>query len=322
MSMLRVFTAGACLALAASCLAITSARSASGSGPVAFIAEVSGRVDVARAGSKHAERGTIGLALGRGDKVEVAEGGAATVLFSDGNLLELSGNSSITVGVQAKRKRGAEADPLMAEVFKSVSEGVVGGSREAGLVALAPVRGSVAPNEIILAPRQTEILDARPVFRWRAVAGADRYRVVVSGEGGELWQAESGDTSYGYPDDAPPLPRGASLLWRMQASSDRGPLQGEENGFRIKPAEESAAIRDQLERIEKGAGSAGPFLAGVYLSSQGLFLDAIARLEAVCRSRPGEPGPHEVLGQFYRTVGLMDQAAAQLQAALTLSRTR
>lgn len=310
--------AGTCLAVA--CFAASPAPATTGRLPLAFIAEVSGRVDVARPSAKSPERGTLGLALQRGDKVQVASGGSATLLFNDGNLVALSEKSSITVGAQAQKARVSESNQVMASVFKSVSEGVVGGTSEKGLVALAPVRGGPAKTEIILAPRQTEIMDDRPTFRWRKVAGAVRYRVVVSGDAGELWHGETSDTSLGYPEDVTPLPRGVDLLWKVHASDDRGPRQDEENGFRIKPAEESQSIRHQLAQIDKRAGNAAAFLAGAYLGGQGLFLDAIYRVEELVRLRPAQPGPHEALGQLYRAVGLMDLAAAELQTALTLSR--
>ncbi|TMQ55005.1 MAG: hypothetical protein E6K72_07040 [Candidatus Eisenbacteria bacterium] len=315
----RARLAAALLALAATGFIAQIARATSGQTPLAYIAAISGRVDVARS-SKTGERGTIGLALLKGDRVQVGAGSGATLFFNDGNLLELSEKSTITVGTQNKGARRPEPNPAMAGVFKSVSEGVVGGSRETGLVALAPVRGGPSGAEVILAPRQTQILDDRPMFRWRAVAGANRYRVVVSGEAGELWQRETGDTSLAYPADAAPLPRGGDVLWALHASNDRGSLAEEENSFQIKPVAECDAIRHQLEQIEKNAGGAAPFVAGAYLSGQGLLLDAIVRLEALCRDHPTQPGPHEALGRLYRAVGLMDLAAAELQDALTLGR--
>src|SRR3989449_8597207 len=69
--------------LAAACLGMVGAHSSvaassTSSQSVAFIVATSGRVDVARPSSKSAERGTIGLGLLRGDKVQVAADGAAT----------------------------------------------------------------------------------------------------------------------------------------------------------------------------------------------------------------------------------------------------
>lgn len=317
--MRRISLSFLALLACASGLVPAPATATTGRTALAFIAELNGRVEVARTASKSPERGTLGLPLQRGDKVQVATGGSATLLFNDGNLVELSEKSSLTVGAQAK-KPGAEANPMMAGVFQSVSEGVVGGSRETGLVALAPVRGGAARTELILEPRQTEILEGRPTFRWRMVKGATRYLVSVTGDAGEIWQHETSDTTLSYPVDAPALPTGLDLLWKLSAAGDRGPIAEEENSFRIKPAEESAAIRLKVEQIEKHAGGAAPFLAGAYLGGQGLLLDAIARFEKLCQARPNQPGPHEALGQLYRAVGLMDLAATELQTALNLSR--
>lgn len=292
---------------------------ATGRPPLAFIADVNGRVDVARTAARSSERGTLGLALQRGDKVQVGTGASATLLFNDGNLIELPEKSILTVGAPAK-SGGSAPNPVMAGVFKSVSDGVVGGSRETGLVAMAPVRSGATRAGIILAPRQTEIRDERPTLRWRRVPGATRYRVTLAGDDGELWRHETGDTAIAYPADAPALPRGQDLSWTLVAASDRGPVDQEENGFRIKPAEESETIGRQLDQIEKGAGRAAPFVAGAYLGGQGLLLEAIGRFVELCRREPEQPGPHEALGQLYRAVGLTDLAAAELQKALTLSR--
>lgn len=288
-------------------------------GPLAFIAELSGRVDVARSASKTSERGTLGLGLQRGDKLQISTGGKATLLFNDGNLLELPEKSTFTIAPRAKSAGGS--DPLMASVFKSVSDGVVGGSREAGLVALAPVRGASKRMETILAPRQTEILEDRPTFRWQKVAGAQRYRIVVSGESGEIWRGETTDTTLAYPSNAKPLARGGDLAWELHALGDGGAaLHDEESGFRIKPSDEAKTIREGADKIEKSAGDAGPFLVGAYLGGQGLYFDAIDRFQQLCAEHPAQPGPHEALGQLYRAVGLMDLAATELQTALTLNK--
>jgi hypothetical protein len=295
-------------------------------GALAYLAAVTGGVDLYLGSAKAAQRGSMGRALAKGDRVQVGKDGAATLLFNDGSIVELKANSSLTVGAGKSGAAAGKSDQVLASVFQSVSDGVVGGSRETGLVALAPVRSSSTSLALILSPRQTDILETKPGFRWRSIRGATRYRVVVSGENGELWQRETADTTLGYPGDAAPLARGAELLWEVHASNDKGPVHRDEATFRVKPEAEAEAVIQRLTRIEEVAGPSGQdaprFIAGAYLAGEGLLDDAIERFEALCRQNPSSPEPHEALGRLYRSVGLMDLATAELQTALTLTRER
>lgn len=289
--------------------------------PLAFVAEFSGKVEVTRAASKAADPVTLGLNLRQGDKLMVGPTGSATLLFNDGNVLELPAKSALTIGARAGGRAAGQSDELMAGVFKSVSQGVVGGSRETGLVALAPVRGGApAAAALILAPRQTELLEDKPSFHWRAVKGATRYRVTLSGDQGKVWEQEASDTTLAFPADAAALGRDADYTWSVEASNDAGSVRREESGFHVKSEAEAATVRQHLERIEKGGADSHDFLAGAYLAGQGLLLDASGRFESLVAGHPDEPGAHEALGRIYGAVGLTGEAAAELQKALTLTR--
>ena len=314
----NAFLSRACLVVLAALLA-TSAHAVGTRDPLAFVAEFSGKVEVTRAASKAADPVTLGLNLRQGDKLQVGPTGSATLLFNDGNVLELPAKAALTIGARA----GGKSDELMAGVFKSVSQGVVGGSRETGLVALAPVRGGApAAASLILAPRQTELLEDKPSFRWRGVKGATRYRVMLSGDQGKVWEKEVTDTTLAFPPDATPLGRDADYTWSVDAANDAGSLRREESGFHVKSEAEAATVRQHLERIEMrraADGHAGNFLAGAYLAGQGLLRDASERFETLCAGHPDEPGAHEALGRIYSAVGLTGEAAAELQKALTLT---
>ena len=170
--------------------------------PLAVLAAVKGRVQVVR-GSNPAQPAGFGMALEQGDQVVVPAGGAATVFFNDGNVIELSEKSRITVGgkVPARPRVGPGSD-LSGEVYSNVSRFVTGGSAQTGLVAMATVRGSDTSAPILLAPRNSGLLDSRPSFAWRAVEGATRYRVSVTGENGELWNREVDGLALDYPANA------------------------------------------------------------------------------------------------------------------------
>jgi hypothetical protein len=294
--------------------------------PVAVLAAVQGKVEVVPAKGGTPQRASFGRGLAAGDKVTVGAGSTATLFFSDGNVIELAEKSSVTVGGRAdQRAKMGPGAGLPGEVYANVSKFVTGGSRQSGLMATSALRGSErAP--LLLSPRKTEVLETQPAFTWRAVEGATRYRLKLSGESGELWSREVTGTRLDYPADATPLAAGADYLWEIEALSDRGSLgEREDSYFRVVASDEAKRVRDDLERIATSAGgdasAAAQFLSGSYLFGRGLYRDAAAHFEKLSHISPESPAPHEALGNVYQAVGLTDQAAAAYKKALDLART-
>ena len=292
--------------------------------PLAVIASVKGKVEVSAKGKT--TRAGFGRALESGDKVVVGPGGSASVFFNDGNVIELSEKSSITIGGKVAKPAAATAAPeLPGDVYASVSKFVTSGSRQTGLVAMSNMRGSEEAKPIIIGPRKSMVLDGKPRFTWFAVEGATRYRVAVSGNAGEIWNREvEGDTVLAYPKDAAPLPAGADYLWEVQALSDIGPLRKEACVFHVITADEAAAIRVNVDRIGETAGghdsAATRFLAGSYLFGRGLYGDAAFQFEALARLSPDSSAPHDALGNVYRAQGLLERAMAEYDLAKALTR--
>lgn len=292
--------------------------------PLAVLAAVKGKVQLIHASGATTVAG-FGQALERGDKVVVPAGGAASVFFNDGNIIELAEKSSITVGGKvASKPHVGPGGELSAEVYSRVTKFVTGGSAQTGLVAMATVRGTDTTAPVLLAPRNTTVMASRPSFSWRAVEHATRYRVSVSGDDGELWNREVPAPSLDYPADAESLVAGGDYQWEVQALSDRGLLRKEASSFEILRPEDAASVRADLDRIRQSAGGAdnpaNHFLAGSYLFGRQLYDDAARHFEALARLAPEASAPHEALGKVYRDQGLMDLAAAEFQRALALTR--
>ena len=303
--------------------ALLLAAGAAAADPVAFVVSLKGTVTVIPARSTTAARASLGKPLERGDKVQVGPRGSASLFFSDGNVVELGAGSSLTVGgrlapAAADRRRVGPGADASAEVFSRVSKFITSRNRQSGLVALSPMRGSAdEPAPIVLAPRRSALLTGNPDFQWRSVTGATRYQVTVATGTGTVWTREVSDTSLGYPADAPQLPGGADYAWTVRALSDDGPLRDEESTFRVLSSGEAGQVREHLDGIQQAAGdtsAAGRYLAGSYLVGRGLYVDATREFEALARLDPGAPGPHEALGDVYRTVGL--PALAEREDAL------
>ena len=286
--------------------------------PLAIVGAVKGKVEITTR-SRESRRAVFGLRLERGDKVVAGRGATATLLFSDGNVLEIGSGSSVTIGGRVEKPN---APGVPGDVFAQVSRFVTGGSRETGLVALSSMRGE--RDEVLLSPRKTTVMEAQPSFAWRALRGATRYIVTVSTPDSALWTRETPDTTLAYPADVAPLPQGVDLVWEVEIRSDASRLHGESSFFQVMPTEAAGVVRQHVGRIEQSVGADTPachFLTGSYLSGAGLHQEAIRRFEALRALEPESPGAREALARAYAAVGLVDLAAREYEAALSLSRS-
>lgn len=321
--MARVFrTSSPALAAVLACAACFATLPAAHADPVAVIASVKGRVDVVATRGGAAQRAVFGRPLERGDKLSVLAGGSATVLFNDGNVIELAEKSTIVVSGKVSRPAAGPAAALPSDVYASVVRSVAGGSRETGLVAGSPLRGENESAPLLIAPRQTAVMAERPVFTWRAIDGATRYKVTVSSaERGELWTREVTALTVAWPADVAALTEG-DYLWEVEALSDAKSLRHESSVFQALAPGQAATIRGNLDRIRDTAGGADSpaarFIAGSYLSGLGLYQDATEQFGALCKLAPSSPAPHEALGDLYTRIGLKDLALAELKQALAL----
>ena len=287
--------------------------------PVAIIASLKGKVTVQTAHGAEPTLATFGRALEAGDRVQIAAGAAATILFNDGNVAELGERSTLTIGGAPKGGKGG--GKLPGDVFAQVAKLTTGGSRKSGLVVMAPMRsGATVAGPEPISPRQTDVLSDRPTFEWRPVEGAQHYRVSLTGDDGELWSREVTQTTLAFPADVAALAPDHEWLWEVQAFGASGALGRASAAFRVPAAAELNAVRSVLERIRAGGESpATHYLAGSYLHARGFQQDALAEFQALARIAPSSPAPHEALGDVYRALGLMDQAAAAYDRALDLT---
>ncbi len=67
-------------------------------GPAAFLAALSGRVEILRRGAPAAEPAALGARLSPGDRLVVGEGSGAEVRLDDGSLLQVGAGSTLEVG--------------------------------------------------------------------------------------------------------------------------------------------------------------------------------------------------------------------------------
>ncbi len=309
-------------------VSLTLAASSAQAEPVAVLAALKGKVMVTpgRPGGHRPAPATFGSPLESGDRISAGPRSSATLFFNDGNVIELGPGSSMTIGGRVAAGTAAGRERLPREAFLSVRNFRLAGSRERGLVAVPALRsGGDAALPEPLSPRQTDLLAARPTFTWRAVPGAVRYVVTLSGMEGERWTRESQGTTLAFPADAGELVEG-EYVWDVQAHTADTPAGKASATFRVVAVIEADAVRGVVRRMHQSVGGAGNpaarYLAGAYLFERGFLADAAEQFAALAELEPESSAPQEALGDVYRTVGLLDLAAAAYQKAKGLSTAR
>jgi len=210
-------------------------------------------------------------------------------------------------------------------VFAHVTRFVASNDKPSGMLAIAPMRGAEDHTvAMLMGPRHTGIRTTHPAVRWRSVQGAGRYKVTLSGDAGEVWSRETDSTAVEYPADAPALEAGGEYLCEVQAFGDAGPLRSDDASFRVIAAADAKQVDVDLAGIDKAASGASTaaslYMAGSYLVGRGLYDEALGKFLELARVTPDAPGPHEALGNVYKTIGLTDLAAAEFHRALELTR--
>ena len=169
----------------------TSAPAAADSG-VHLLVALEGNLSVKRQGWSDYTPALFGMVLHSGDLLRLEGTAQATIACADLTVARASG--------------GVSSVPCT--VIKPV---LVYGSS-----LINPTRADApADIPIVLSPRKTRLLSARPTIRWTPIAGVSTYKVSVRGPN-LTWSTEVTDqTTLVYPDVAPPLTAGAAYNGRQ-----------------------------------------------------------------------------------------------------------
>ena len=242
---------------------------------------------------------SFGIALKRGDLLQVAQDAEGLIVCSDLSLAPLP--SGYQGGLPC-----SEAKPVL--------------KRGESLV-LSPQRGAAtsASTPYILSPRHTFILTPFPILRW-AATGSRAAPYVVHVWGGDVdWTTKSTQAELSYPEDGPPLQPG--VTYRLTVTDASGRSSEEEGtaldlGFVLLPPDQRAAVQALLVQA-RGLGldeRATHLMEAGILASYGLRADAIAVLEPLTSS-DGAPTVWHRLGDLRREVGLYSEAESAYRSA-------
>ena len=171
----------------------------------------------------------------------------------------------------------------------------------------------------IISPRNTSLLNDRPILRWNAVSGATSYIVQVKGSGVD-WKIETSDTEIEYTGE-PPLEKG--LRYRVTVVTDNGASSRSERrvGFTVLDDQKANSVLAAVEKLKQQGltkEAEGLALAHLYRGNN-LQAEAIELLEGLVKGGSQTVAIYRLLGDIYQQGGLSRLAKERYLKALELA---
>lgn len=293
--------------------------------PVGIITEVKGHVQIKRAGERAWKTAKVNMPVYIGDVLRTGSDGRAVVWTPTGQVQTIGPRKTVRMApVKNPRKS------LWREVWTSFVSWMKANFSEESLAQVAaartPISSPVKNHLILLSPRNTKVLEERPVFTWAEVEGAQGYRVTIGFFDGSkrIWETVVNKNSLRYPIDAPELKPDKVYVWEVEAIGV--PNASESAWFVVLHPAEARDIKFTLRQLRDKAPDflAYSLVAASFLESRGCYLDAISLLEDALKKSPRQPEPKFLLATLYETVGLSKRAQqmrAEAREGLTTARS-
>ena len=286
-----------------------------GKDAIALISSLKGKVEVQRARQKELRAVRMGEKLFEDDVLYTYKNARASVLFSNGSVISLSSNSRFELSSQGAdtKKKNSVMGSLSEGILKGM-KGIFSGSSKKKFTktVVGGIRKKVEEEEKgvrVLYPRNSMILTAKPVFRWKTRGKDDTFMIslTLKGMGGKLWTITSKEAEIPYPSDKKGLDRGQTYFLRVE--NDQESSLYDEVYFRVLDEEKAVEVKrlvTEMEALRKSnPDDSSPFfvLAGYY-KEKGLYHDALAALETLEKENPGERFILEGKLEIYAKLGL------------------
>jgi hypothetical protein len=234
--------------------------------PAAVVVQLTGSVQVQRAGESAAKPVAVGAGLNVGDKVIVASGAKAVLMYKTGKMEPAT--ATFTIAEQESRAPAGRFQQVVGTVAALSTTNAKLQPNVTGMIR--PVPGEPIP----VAPRNgIKVLDVRPTFSWFKVPAATGYILQLRRIGPTPGRPErfqvGKDTTWTYPASAAPLIPGAEYEWTVGIAGGR--IASVQQRFKVVTGEEFSQIATTLREL---------ITAGIDPSTDGLFVLALAYRDA------------------------------------------
>ncbi len=270
--------------------------------PLAVVLSVTGEVKIVRARGKKSEKAQPGARLDKGDAVRTLKKSKATLVLSDGKIVEVAASKRFTLAPSRSSDGGGGkvfSDLFAACVAKLRS---LSDSAEKGAMLPPAVRGQREETLTLVHPRSFESVEGKsiqsfvradaPTFVWSPVAGTQTYHFAVLDEGRLLFEktldaAAVKSLAVGrlvvFRPTVPNLTPGRSYSWRVEARFAEG-AKSETRSFAVLADEPATKVKETLGGLDTSGvrGTARSVVCGAFLEANRLFADAVAEyLQAI-----------------------------------------
>jgi len=297
---------------------------------IALVTDIQGNVQVKSPDQTGMRKCMWGTQLHNGDNIQTQTDGRVSLLFSNGNLISLGPSSAMTIssGPASSGNGGESIGNIDTELAADLSTIIVQRDEEGGFDALAGLRSGEAGSEIVLlGPGNTAVADTRPAFQWTSKKTFESYTVTLFSSEGPVWSKETEKTALEYPEQEESLVCGQSYFWMVEGEDLLDNVPSRRAGFTILSKKQTDEVDQYKAKIGEMFGNETDVtsyhtIVGAYYEKAGLLRDAIIEFKAIAKLNPESPLPHEILGRLYKRIGRKDQAIAELQKALKLSKSQ
>ena len=280
--------------------------------PVAMVVRVTGSVRVQRPGGGAPSAATVGMRLMAGDRLNLASGAQAVLLYVSGRRETVT--QSLTIAPPEQAQRAGVFDRTVSTLNAVASTDARQQPNRQGMIR--PIAGAAT----LMSPRNDiKVVDLRPTFTWSSVPGATAYMIQIRSEDGvtrKRFQVGR-DTIWTLPSSEPPLAPGVHYSWTVSPTG-QGRV-AEEQTFRTLAPEEYAAVAagmSELRQAQLDPWSDGLFLAALVYRDQGLFYEADRALRQLDQGdAPLGQAYYLLRGEVYDALGMLEHAAAAFDRA-------
>ncbi len=273
-------------------------------GPVGVILNVDGTVRVTGSDGQSREAGA-GTRVSATERIVPASGGSALLVLRGGERVEVTEEYAVP-------SPGASSED--GDMFSRASQ-VLGRVASTNTENLADRQGMIRPipgEPVLVAPRnELAVMSPRPTFTWYGVNGASGYTLQIRQPGERPRRFEGiPDTTFTYPEDAPPLAHGEEYWWTVApAGSGRATR---EQRFSVVDGETYQQVKSDLRSLEDAGldpEGDGAFLAAVVHWEAGLYYEAARTLEKLEASGEAMSADAYLLkGDVMATMGRLEAA--------------
>ena len=296
-------------------VAVTAAFARVIAEPAAVLVQINGAVQIQRAGKTATTPATVGTSLMPGDKVVVANGAKAVLLYKTGKMVPAS--ATVTIADAQRDKAGGLFEQTVTTLAQVATTNARTQPNRQGMIR--PVAGEPTP----LSPRNSvKVADLHPTFTWQKIEDATGYTVQVRRLEPFAGKPErfttSAANSWTYPADATPLVPGAVYEWTVAAANGR---PASTQRFRIVNADDLGRVASTVRALtEAGIDPLGDglFLTALAYRDAGLMYEASRMLDLLAKG--GAPGGREfylLRGEVLDALGDLDGAAKAFASADT-----